>query len=54
MSILAVALAAGVAIAVGILLFIQLKGIYKGKTALEEYIGEKKRRREGGGRLEKE
>uniref|UniRef100_A0A8R1V5P1 Palmitoyltransferase n=1 Tax=Pristionchus pacificus TaxID=54126 RepID=A0A8R1V5P1_PRIPA len=38
MSVLAVALAAGVAIAVGILLFIQLKGIYKGKTALEEYI----------------
>lgn len=37
-SVLAVALAAGVAIAVGILLFIQLKGIYKGKTALEDYI----------------
>ncbi|GMS95668.1 hypothetical protein PENTCL1PPCAC_17843, partial [Pristionchus entomophagus] len=37
-SVLAVALAAGVALAVGILLFIQLKGIYKGKTALEDYI----------------
>ncbi|GMR48076.1 hypothetical protein PMAYCL1PPCAC_18271, partial [Pristionchus mayeri] len=37
-SVLAVALAAGVAIAVGILLIIQLKGIYKGKTALEDYI----------------